>query len=92
LTCKGLYYLLYKLTNGLVKSQNFTNKSVNYITKTDKMTKVLVADNYVFPVSEYGMGISNVKLKVSSNVTQAQTTAYSRDMLLDCIIFEPVQQ
>jgi hypothetical protein len=83
---------MYKQTNGLVKSQNFTNKSVNFITNTDKMTKVLVADNFVFPVSEYGMEIPNVKLKVTSNVTQAQTTAYSRDLLLDCIIFEPVQQ
>ena len=83
---------MYKQANGLIPSKNFTNKSVNFVTNTDKMTKVLVTKNFVFPVSEYGMDKPNVTLSVKSNVTQAQTTAYSRDLLLDCIIFEPVQQ
>gem|GEM_PF-491288 len=94
LPSKVIFTLMYKQANGLIPSKNFTNKSVNFVTKTDKMTKVLVTENFVFPVSEYGMEISNVKLKVTNNVTQAQAQAltYSRDLLIDCIIFEPVQQ
>lgn len=92
LPSKAIFTLLYKQTNGLIPSKNFTNKSVNFVTNTDKMTKVLVAEKFVFPVSEYNMEKPNVQLKVSSNVTQAQLSAYSRDLLLDCIIFEPVQQ
>jgi len=92
LPSKVIFTLMYKQANGLIPSKNFTNKSVNFVTKTDKMTKVLVTEKFVFPVSEYGMEISNVKLKVTCNVLGTQTSAYSRDLLLDCIIFEPVQQ
>lgn len=88
-----VYFTLYsKQTNGLIKNQNFTNKSTNFITHSDKMTKVLVTEKFVFPVSEYGMEQSNVKLKIVSNVNPAQKKNYSRDMLIDCIILEPVQQ
>lgn len=92
LPCKVYFTIYSKQTNGLIKNQNFTNKSTNFITSTDKMTKVLVCEKFVFPVSEYGMEIPNVKLKVVSNVNSAQMKTYSRDMLLDCIILEPVQQ
>jgi hypothetical protein len=90
--CKVIFTLYYQMSNGFFTSKNYTNKTTNYITSTNKVTKVLVAENFAFPVSEYKMEVPNVKVKVSSNVTNALTTTYSRDMLIDCIIFEPVQK
>lgn len=89
---KVIFTLSYQLASGIVTSKNFTNKTTNYVTNTDKMTKVLVAENFAFPVSEYKLETPYVKLKVSSNVTNALTTTYTRDLLIDCIILEPVQK
>ncbi|MBN2765250.1 MAG: fasciclin domain-containing protein [Paludibacteraceae bacterium] len=76
---------------GRVVNVNFTNQSAGFITDPEQMTKVLIASKVTFPYAEYGLETPNVKLKVNSNVSSKETATYTRDMLIDCIIFEPVR-
>ena len=87
--CKVYYQLTYMKENGLSTTQNFTTG--NYISEKDKLHKMLVTSNFKFPFANYGQDVVSVKLKVISNVKQSETTQYTRDMLIDCIILEPVQ-
>ena len=56
------------------------------------MDTVLVASDFKFPVANYGEEITTVTLKVISNVPRSETTNYSRELLLDCILLEPKKQ
>ena len=76
---------------GRIVNVTYSNKGNGYITDSENMTKVLIAPKVVFPFSEYGFDIPNVKLKVNSLVSSKETVTYTRDMLIDCIIFEPVR-
>lgn len=76
---------------GKIVNVNYTNGTTGYITDPEKMTKVLIASKVTFPYSEYGLETPNVKLKVNSNVSAKETAVYTRELLIDCIIFEPVR-
>ncbi len=76
---------------GKIVNVNYTNNSAGYVTDPEKVTKVLVASKVTFPYSEYGLESTNVKFKVNSNVTAKETSVYTRELLIDCIIFEPVR-
>lgn len=76
---------------GKIVNVNYTNSAAGYITDPENMTKVLIASKVTFPYSEYGLETPNVKLKVNSNVSAKETSVYTREMLIDCIIFEPVR-
>ncbi|MGC3978587.1 MAG: hypothetical protein QM751_10375 [Paludibacteraceae bacterium] len=77
-------------TGGKVVNVTYNNSSKGFVTSSTEVTKVLVASNVAFPYCEKGLKEPNVKLKVSSSVSSNETTQYTRDMLIDCIIFEPV--
>lgn len=64
---------------------------LTYITDKNNITKVLIASKVTFPFCEYGLDTYSVKVKVSSNVTSKETVEFTRDLLIDCIILEPVQ-
>ena len=86
--CKVYFQLTYLKENGSSTSQNFTTG--NYISEKDKLHKMLVTSNFKFPFANYGQDVVSVKLKIISNVKQSETAQYTRDMLIDCIILEPV--
>ncbi len=87
-----IFALIYQSDDrGRIVTVNFNNDPDNFVVSPDTVSKVLVASNVVFPYSEYGSETPNVKLRVSSRVTAAQTAQFTREMLIDCIIFEPVQ-
>jgi uncharacterized surface protein with fasciclin (FAS1) repeats len=89
---KVVFSLIYQSENkGQIVTVNYNNDPMNYVIDAEKMTKVLVASNVVFPYSEIGMEIPNVKFRITSKVTANETATFSRDLLIDCIIFEPVR-
>lgn len=54
------------------------------------VTKQLVASNVTFPYCEAGLKITNAKLKVISNALALDYRTFTRDLLIDYIILEPV--
>lgn len=76
---------------GRIVNVNYNGPDTGYVVDANNLTKLLVASNVVFPYSEYGLDIPNVKFRVSSKVAANETTTYSREMLIDCVIFEPVR-
>lgn len=89
---KVVFSLIYQSENkGQIVTVNYNNDPENYVIDAQQMTKVLVASNVVFPFSEVGMEIPNVKFRITSKVTAKETATFSRDLLIDCIIFEPVR-
>lgn len=87
-SCKAYFQLTYLKENGSSTTQNFTVG--DFVSEKDKLHKMLVTSNFKFPFANYGQDIVSVKLKVISNVKQNETTLYTRDMLIDCIVLEPV--
>lgn len=77
-------------SNGKVVNVNYNNNAAGFETSPQEMTRVLVASNVVFPYCEKGLKAPTVQLRVSGNVRSSETTIYTREMLIDCIIFEPV--
>lgn len=89
---KVVFSLIYQSDNkGQIVTVNYNNDPENFVIDAVNMTKVLVASNVVFPYSEYGLEIPNVKFRVTSKVAAKETATFSRDLLIDCIIFEPVR-
>jgi len=88
--CKVNFQLTYLNEAGTAFTQAYNNSSQSYITEKDKISKVLVVSNFKFPYCDFGLDKVNVKLKVISNVAQNQTTLYTRELLIDCIVLEPV--
>lgn len=54
-----------------------------------KVDTVQVASDMKFPACSYGLAQPNVKLRIMSQVSQSQTSKYSTDFHIDCIIFKP---
>lgn len=72
-----------------------------FITDGKKMTKMLVAKNFIFPMANVNMSVNSklattsqaatVKLRMQTNVARTETTKFSKIMRIDCIILEPVK-
>ncbi len=64
----------------------------NPITEPDKITKMLVAENYQFSYCDLTASEINVFLKVenAATVREERNDIYSRNVCIDCIILEPV--
>src|SRR5690606_37346534 len=89
---KLTFTLIYQSDDrGKIVNVNYTNNSSANETAHEKLTKVLAASKVTYPYSEYGLESTNVKFKVNSNVTAKETSVYTRELLIDCIIFEPVR-
>lgn len=55
----------------------------------NKVDTVQVASKLSFPTTAYGLTDNNVMLSLFSSVSRNQTTTYSNDFRIDCIIFKP---
>lgn len=80
---------------GLV-SFTYVNKDTNgvaayYPISAFYPTKQLIAANVTFPYSEYGLNSPSVKIKVMNYAKTSELATYTRDLLIDCIILEPVR-
>ena len=88
---KVKFSILYNGETGKVVTVNYDNNGLSYITDNKSITKVLIASNVTFPFCEKGLESYSVKVKVNSNVSAKETVQFTRDLLIDCIILEPVQ-
>ena len=88
---KVKFSVLYNGETGKVVTVNYDNNGLSYVTDKNNITKVLIASNVTFPFCEKGLESYSVKVKVNSNVSAKETVEFTRDLLIDCIILEPVQ-
>lgn len=88
---KVTFQLYFAGENGATTSRTYNNNNQGFVTSPDSISKILVTSDFVFPYSSYGLDKTVVKLKINSNVAQNQTTQYTRELLIDCIILEPAR-
>ena len=89
---KANCFLTYPNSDGV--SQNNISIYTGVVTTPKNITKFLVKSDFVVNFFDFGLaGATNplIKLKVQNAATSAQSTLYNREILTDCIIFEPVQ-
>lgn len=60
-------------------------------TQAEGVTKMLVASNVVFPYCAFGLDLPTVRFKVYSIAKSTESVTYTRELFIDCIIFEPVK-
>ncbi|MDR3261223.1 MAG: fasciclin domain-containing protein [Tannerella sp.] len=95
--CKVYFNLNYVGSAGELQTDRFPESDV-IETNPNVMDTVLVVSDFKFPTANYGErneageAVTTVTLKVISNVARSETTAFSRDLLLDCILLEPKKQ
>lgn len=78
--------LYYTDTNG--KSANSKSGTLN--PDPERVDTLLLFKDFAFPTCEYGEDEPSVKLKIASSVSSKQRSSYSRTLLIDCVILEPV--
>lgn len=97
---KVRFYLSYiGATGKQVINQQLKLAGDPYISVPNVVNKIKVAENFVFPYCNLQYDatktyVPTVKLKVVTAVTFSsvpETAAYIRDLLIDCIILEPVE-
>lgn len=82
--------------NNKVLSTTIAKGSATFTTDGTKITKMLVAKDFVFPFSNLvynnilGLTVA-LKVENATGVTSSETTNFNRDLRIDCIILEPVQ-
>ncbi|HLP06301.1 MAG TPA: fasciclin domain-containing protein [Paludibacter sp.] len=89
--CKVYFKLIYK--NSLGESTTVTYPPTGTILiDPNKNDTVMAFPDIKFPVANYGEKVNTVKLQVISNVLRSETTIYSRELLIDCIVLKPKKQ
>ncbi|KAA6302765.1 MAG: hypothetical protein EZS26_000935 [Candidatus Ordinivivax streblomastigis] len=91
LSCKVYFNLAYLNRSGNYMTDRFP-ASGTIDTNPYTMDTVLIASDFKFPTANYNEEITTVTLKVVSNVGRNETANFSRELLLDCILFEPQKQ
>lgn len=79
-----------------VKGVNQINKrpgsKSRYDTQVDVVDTILVAENFKFPTSTYGLTQSTAKLNLIGFVTAGTSSMFKYDMLIDCFILKPHEE
>jgi len=94
---KVYFYLTFLDNTGKTITDRFPD-SGDVITDPSAMDTVLVASSFKFPAANFnqfqtnGDPLVNVTFRVVSDVGRTETTDYSRQLLLDCILLEPIKQ
>lgn len=85
------FYLTFPNLNGATQSNVV---STNVVTNPKTISKILVQSDFVVNFFDMGLaGATNplIKVRVENAAKSNQTTLYNREILTDCILFEPVQ-
>lgn len=98
LPTKIRYTLTYLNASGRSTNRTYSRPAL-FVTNPHEVTKMLVtqtaaglADPFTFPFCNYHEEITTVRLELTNIVTNAEIEAkqFTRTMLIDCIILEPV--
>ena len=71
------------------KAQVFDCNKTKFNNDPLRVDTLVLAENFVFPVSNYGETNMKFSVKLKCNITAVQTSRYSREMFLDCIYLRP---
>ncbi|MBO4443325.1 MAG: fasciclin domain-containing protein [Bacteroidaceae bacterium] len=74
------------------KGKTATVKSSYLYPDAKRIDTVTVLENIRFPFCNYGETETTTKLKIQSQVLSKERSDYSRTLLIDCIILEPVKR
>ena len=74
------------------KGKTATIKSSYLYPDPERIDTVTVLENVQFPYCNYGESETTTELKLQSQVLSKERSTYSRTLLVDCIIMEPVKQ
>jgi hypothetical protein len=74
--------------NGNAKTFDCGNKQ-KFKTRPEVVDTVVVAEDFKFPVCNYGQTNNKVTVKLRCSILAKDTPNYSREMLLDCIYLRP---
>lgn len=88
---KVTFQLYFANESGSIINRLYNNSGESFVTNPDSISKILVVSDFVFPFANYGQETNTVRLRVNSNVPQNQTTLFTRELLIDCIILEPAR-
>ena len=61
-------------------------------TKAGVVDSVLIGERVTFPTCSYGLTDAQVRLTLTTQVTNQQTATHTRTLRIDCIIFKPHQE
>ena len=90
LPCKFKAFIEYNDENGNSKSYSCKiNNKTEFTTDPQHIDTILIASDFKFPACNYGLGNSNVKIRLQCYVTKKQTDDYSREIFLDCFYLRP---
>lgn len=103
---KVSFQLTYVGADGVMKTNTAITKdpatNLDFVTSPLKMSKFLIAKAFKFPFANYtaspfwnmGTKLTTVKIKVKTNVTNAEFTAgkFTRNLRVDSFILEPVNE
>lgn len=79
---------------------DLTGKKQTYVCKSStgksafqnnplRVDSVLIAENFKFPACNYGIGSQDFSINLKCNINPLESSKYSRDFYLDCIILKP---
>ena len=75
------------------KKQTYVCKSSNgksaFQNNPLRVDSVLIAENFKFPACNYGIGSQDFSINLKCNINPLESSKYSRDFYLDCIILKP---
>jgi uncharacterized surface protein with fasciclin (FAS1) repeats len=95
--CKIYFNLNYMGSDGKPATDRFPAAG-NLEPDPNRIDTIHVVSNFKFPAANYGETdesgetLTTATLKIISNVGRTETTNYSRELLIDCILLEPKKQ
>ena len=69
--------------------QTFDCNKTKFKTDPTRVDTVMLAENFVFPVCNYGETNMKISVKLKCSILARESASYSREMLLDCIYLRP---
>ena len=70
-------------------TQMFDCNKTKFNNDPTRVDTVLLAENMVFPVCNYGETNMKFTVRLKCNILARETSRYSREMFLDCILLRP---
>lgn len=67
----------------------FDCDKVKFNTDPTRVDTVMLAENFVFPVCNYGETNMKITVRLKCSILARESSQYSREMLLDCIYLRP---
>lgn len=86
-TAKIRYYS--SVTGDMIAGSNAKTLCSDVDVDATKMDTITVAENFEFPVSNYGEDEERVLLTLQSIKGRTTPEGYSKNLVVDCVIFEP---